>query len=101
MLRDNAPDLLYSTIYKEWLKEVDVIDPLTAKIVLNKPGPRWFRDNLALGHEKHQVILPKHIWESRDPKTWTNTPVSCWPRCGTCRYKIVPSAARRMIWGKR
>src|SRR5215216_898904 len=32
MLRDNAPDLLYSTIYKEWVKGVDAPDDLTAVI---------------------------------------------------------------------
>ncbi|MFN8619268.1 MAG: ABC transporter substrate-binding protein [Chloroflexota bacterium] len=101
MLRDNSPDLLYSTIYKEWLKEVDVIDPLTAKIVLNKPGPRWFRDNLALGHENHQVILPKHIWENQDPKTWQNTPIADGGPCGTGPYKIVQSTAQQMIADKR
>jgi len=101
MLRDNSPDLLYSSIYKEWLKEVDVVDPLTAKIVLNKPGPRFFRDNLALGHENHQVILPKHIWESQDPKTWTNTAVADGGPCGTGPYKIVSSTAQQMVADKR
>jgi peptide/nickel transport system substrate-binding protein len=101
MLRDNAPDLLYSSIYKEWLKEVDVVDPLTAKIVLNKPGPRFFRDNLALGHENHQVILPKHIWESQDPKTWPNTSIADGGPCGTGPYKIVSSTAQQMVADKR
>ena len=37
MLRDNSPDLAYSTIYKEWLKGVDTPDDLTA--VLNCTSP--------------------------------------------------------------
>ena len=38
MLRDNSPDLLYSAIYKEYLKDVTVVDPLTAQINLTKPA---------------------------------------------------------------
>jgi peptide/nickel transport system substrate-binding protein len=97
MLRDNSPDLLYSSIYKEFLKDVTVVDPLTAQINLNKPAPRFFRDNLALGHENHQVILPKHIWEGQDPKTFTNFDLAKnWP-CGTGPYHIVQSTAQQQI----
>ena len=101
MLRDSAPDLLYSSIYQEWLKEVTVVDPLTATIVLNKPGPRFFRDNLALGHENHQVILPKHIWESQDPKTWQNASVADGGPCGSGPYQVVSSTAQQMVADKR
>ena len=52
MLRDNAPELNYSFIYEEWLEGVECVDDLTVVITLNKPGPRWFQNNLALGHEK-------------------------------------------------
>ena len=56
-----------------------------------------FRDNLALGHENHQVILPKHIWEGQDPKTFTNYDLAKgWP-CGTGPYKIVSSTAQQMV----
>ena len=97
MLRDNAPDLTYSGTYKEYLKDVTVVDPLTAVINLTKPAPRFFRDNLALGHENHQVILPKHIWEGKDPKTFTNFDLAKgWP-CGTGPYKIVSSTAQQQI----
>jgi peptide/nickel transport system substrate-binding protein len=97
MLRDNSPDLLYSSVYKEYLKDVTVVDPLTAQINLTKPSPRFFRDNLALGHENHQVILPKHIWASQDPKTFKNFDVAKnWP-CGTGPYHIVQSTAQQQI----
>ena len=84
-------------IYKEYLKDVTVVDPLTAQINLTKPSPRFFRDNLALGHENHQVILPKHIWASQDPKTFKNFDVAKnWP-CGTGPYHIVQSTAQQQI----
>jgi len=101
MLRDNSPDLQYSTIYKEYLKNVDTPDDLTAVLNLNKPNPRFFQENLALGHENHQVILPEHIWKSQDPKTFTNFDLAKgWP-IGTGAYKLVASSARQMVFDRR
>lgn len=97
MLRDNAPDLDYSSIYAEWLDSVTVPDPLTAIIKLKKSGPRWFNRNLALGHENHQVIMPKHIWEGQDPVTFTNFDLAKgWP-VGSGPYKLVESSSRQQI----
>jgi peptide/nickel transport system substrate-binding protein len=101
MLRDNSPDLQYATIYKEYLKNVDTPDDLTAVLNLNKPNPRFFQENLALGHENHQVILPEHIWKSQDPKTFTNFDLAKgWP-VGTGAYKLVASSARQMVFDRR
>lgn len=101
MLRDNAPDLNYSYIYEEWLKSVDCPDDLTAVINLTKPGPRWFRNNLALGHENHQVILPAHIWADKDPKEFTNFDLDQgWP-IGTGAYKLVSTSAQQMVFERR
>ena len=101
MLRDSAPDLLYSTVYKEWLKNVDTPDELTAIINLTKPGPRFFQQNLALGHENHQVILPAHIWQGQDAKTFTNYDLEKgWP-IGTGAYKLVSSTAQQQVFDRR
>lgn len=100
MLRDNAPDLLYSTIYKEWLKGVDTPDDLTAVINLTKPGPRFFQLYLARGHENHQVILPAHVWQDKDPKTFTNFDIAKgWP-LGTGAYKMVSSTAQQQVFDR-
>jgi peptide/nickel transport system substrate-binding protein len=101
MLRDNAPDLMYSTIYQEYLKNVDTPDDLTAVINLNKPSPRFFQENLALGHENHQVILPAHIWQGQDPKTFTNFDLAKgWP-VGTGAYKLVASSPQQQVYDRR
>jgi peptide/nickel transport system substrate-binding protein len=101
MLRDNSPDLLYSTIYKEWLKNVETPDELTAILNLNKPGPRFFQLYLALGHENHHVILPAHIWQDKDPKTFTNFDLQKgWP-VGTGAYKMVASSAQQQVFDRR
>jgi peptide/nickel transport system substrate-binding protein len=101
-LRDvDDPSITYSAIYEEWLQEVEVVDPLTAIIRLTKPGPRWFRDNLALGHENHQVILPRHIWEGQDFREFTFYDLEQgWP-CGTGPYRIVSSSSLQMIADRR
>jgi peptide/nickel transport system substrate-binding protein len=101
MLRDNAPDLMYSTVYKEWLKNVDTPDDLTAVLNLNKPNPRFFEENLARGWENHQVIMPMHIWQGQDPKTFTNFDLAKgWP-IGTGAYKLVASSAQQMVYDRR
>jgi peptide/nickel transport system substrate-binding protein len=101
MLRDNAPELSYSFIYSDWLQGVECVDELTPVITLTRPGPRWFRDNLALGHENHQVMLPAHIWEDKDPKEFTNFDLEQgWP-IGTGPYKLVSSSAQQMVFERR
>lgn len=113
MLRDNSPDLQYSSIFEEWIDDVEVIDPLTSVIKLTKAGPRWMRDNLALGHENHIVMLPKHIWEDKVPSdvldedgnlveaAWSNFDLASGHPCGTGPYQLVASSARQMIADKR
>ncbi len=109
MLGANVPDLGYSSVMKEWVKGVDcAADDLTATINLNKSGPRWMRDNLALGHENHLVMLPEHVWKTQDPKTFSNFDLAKgWP-LGTGAYKLVSSSEQQMVmdrhsdwWGKK
>ena len=76
-------------------------DAQTAIINLNKPGPRFFQLNLALGHENHQVILPAHIWKGQDPKTFTNFDLAKgWP-IGTGAYKMIASSAQQQVFDRR
>jgi peptide/nickel transport system substrate-binding protein len=101
MLRDNAPVLNYSTIYKTWLQQVEIVDDLNAILHLTKPGPRFFQYNLGLGHENHQVILPEHIWGDKDPKTFSNFDLAKgWP-IGTGAYKLVTSTPQQQIYQRR
>lgn len=109
MLGANAPDLSYSSVMKEWVKGVDcAADDLTATINLSKSGPRWMRDNLALGHENHLVMVPEHVWKTQDPKTFSNFDLAKgWP-LGTGAYKLVSTSEQQMVmdrrsdwWGKK
>ena len=50
-----------------------------------------------LGHENHYTILPKHIFEGQDIKTFKNFDVAKgWP-CTTGAYKLVSATAQQVI----
>ena len=78
-----------------------VADPLNVTINFNKAAPRFVRDFLALGHENHYPILPKHIWEGQDIATFTNYDLAKgWP-VGTGAYKLVSTTNQQEIFDRR
>ncbi len=100
-VRDAPPEIRGSASFHEYIKSVDASDPLTAVIHFTKPAPRFVRDYLALGHENHYPILPKHIWEGKDIKTFTNYDLAAgWP-IGTGPYKLVSSTNLQEIFDRR
>jgi peptide/nickel transport system substrate-binding protein len=101
MLKAAAPDLLFSGAIAEWVKSAEIVDPLTVKITLTKPGPRWAQDFLATGQSTRLVVVPKHIWEGQDPKTFTNFDLAKgWP-VGTGPFKLVKSDASSLFFDLR
>ena len=101
MLRDNAPDLLYSSIYKEWLKGVDTPDAQTAVINLNKPGPPLLPALPGAGAREPPGDAAAHIWKDKDPKTFTNFDLAKgWP-LGTGAYKMIASSAQQQVFDRR
>jgi len=101
LLKATAPDLVFSSAIKEWVDSVTVVDPLTVKIKLTKPGPRWPQDFLATGQSTRFVVLPKHIWEGKDPKTFGFFDLAKgWP-VGTGPYRLVKSDANSLIFDRR
>ncbi|MFN2167868.1 MAG: ABC transporter substrate-binding protein, partial [Anaerolineae bacterium] len=70
MLRDAPAEVALASAIKDWVKEATVVDPLTAKITLNKPGPRWAVEYLATGQVGRLVVVPEHIWQGQDPLTF-------------------------------
>ena len=101
MLKGAAPDLLFSSAINEWVASATVIDPLTVVVKLNKPGPRWAADFLATGQSTRFVVVPKHIWEGQDPKTFTNLDIAKgWP-VGTGPFKLVKADASSLAYDLR
>jgi len=99
-LRDAPPEINGSSDYKEYVKDVDATDPLTAVIHFTKPAPRWVRDHLALGHENHYPILPKHIWQGQDIKGFTNYDLAKGLPMGTGAYKLVSSTSQQEVFDR-
>lgn len=101
MLRQAAPKMLLSSVVVEWVKSATAVDPLTISIKLNKPGPRWAADFLATGQSTRFVVVPKHIWEGKDPLTFKNLDIAQgWP-VGTGPFKLVEVSPRAVIFDRR
>jgi peptide/nickel transport system substrate-binding protein len=101
MLKDNAPALTYSTDMENWVEEAIVIDSLTARIKLTAPNPRfvfsYFTSNFGIG----VPIIPKHVWEDKDPNTFQNFDAEeGWP-VFTGPYRLVVSTPQQRIWDLR
>jgi peptide/nickel transport system substrate-binding protein len=101
MLKGAAPDLLFSSQIAEWVASATVTDPLTVVVKLTKPGPRWAADFLATGQSTRFVVVPKHIWDGKDPKTFNNFDLGQdWP-VGTGPYKLVKADASSLFYDLR
>ncbi|WP_293859539.1 ABC transporter substrate-binding protein [uncultured Alsobacter sp.] len=101
MLRGAAPDLVMSAAIKEWVASEEAVDPRTVRIKLTKPGPRWAQDFLATGQAARFVVVPKHIWQGQDPKTFGFFDVAKgWP-VGTGPYKLVKADSGSLVYDRR
>ncbi|MBS7706914.1 ABC transporter substrate-binding protein [Chelatococcus asaccharovorans] len=101
MLKGAAPELLFSSAIAEWVDSAKAVDPLTVAIKLKKPGPRWAADFLATGQSTRFVVVPKHIWEGKDPKTFNNFDLAKGLPMGTGPYKLVKSDASSLFFDRR
>jgi peptide/nickel transport system substrate-binding protein len=101
MLRDAPAEVALASAIKDWVKEATVVDPLTAKITLNKPGPRWAVEYLATGQVGRLVIVPEHIWQGQDPLTFEFFDLEQgWP-VGTGPYKVVKTGDDSIVYDRR
>ncbi|MBI1773963.1 MAG: ABC transporter substrate-binding protein [Proteobacteria bacterium] len=101
MLKAAAPELVLSSAIKEWVAKAETADPLTLKITLSKPGPRWVQDFLAQGQATRFVVVPKHIWKDQNAKTFGFFDLAKgWP-VGTGPYRLVKSDSASVIFDRR
>ena len=99
-LKANAPAMVMSGPIKEWVESASAPDARTVKIRLTKPGPRWASDTLATGQTTRFIVLPKHVWEGQDVKTFGfYDPAKGWP-LGTGPYKVVRSDSNAIIFDR-
>lgn len=69
MLIDNAPLLRNSAELKAWVKEVTLVDDLTAKITFNDPRPRFWFTHLAAKFGTGIWWVPEHIYSEVEDVT--------------------------------
>ena len=101
MLKDNAPQLMYSTDMATWVEEAVALDDLTARIVLKAPNPRFLSSYFVHSGDQGVPIVPKHIWEGQDPENFKNFDLAKgWPVL-TGPYQIAVSEPAQRIWDLR
>jgi|SwirhirootsSR3_FD_contig_31_24018628_length_2266_multi_8_in_0_out_0_1 peptide/nickel transport system substrate-binding protein len=61
-----------SATVNEWVKSTKKIDDKTVEFTLNKANPRFQLDYWAVKIWGGWNIVPKHIWEGKDPLTFKN-----------------------------
>ena len=101
MLKDNAPNLLWSFDMRRWLKEATAPDDHTVKLTFNDPNPRFMIQFLQWHQDQGFAIVPEHIWKGQDPTTFTNFDLDKgWP-ITTGPWKLVLSEPTQKIWERR
>ena len=101
MLKAHAPELLFSTDMETWVDEVRVEDELTAHIVLKEPNPRFVFSYFTFNFGNGIHIVPKHIWQDKDPTTFTNLDAAKgWPVVSG-PYTLALSVAEQRVWDLR
>ncbi len=101
MLKENAPVLLFSTDMQTWVEEAVALDDLTARITLTGSNPRFIFTYFTHNFDNGVPIMPKHIWEGKDPETFTNFDMKKgWPVV-TGPYRLVVSSPQQRIWDVR
>ena len=99
MLKAN-PKLMYSGEMSLWVKSVKAADPHTVVIELNKPNPRFLVDYFGVRIWETVLIVPKHIWESEDPNTFSNFDLERGLPLGTGPYKLVRSTETETVFDR-
>ncbi len=81
MLKENSANLgNWGGNAKTWVKDIVAVDPLTVKITLTATNPSYVTNMFGARVYWTNQIVPKHIWEGKDPATFTNyDPAQGWP----------------------
>jgi len=101
MLRASAPELSFSVDMQTWVREAVAEDDLTAHLTLTAPNPRFVFTYFTHNFDNGVPIVPRHIWEGRDPGAFANFDLKRgWPVVSG-PYRLVLSAPAQRIWDRR
>jgi peptide/nickel transport system substrate-binding protein len=94
------PTLIFAGAIASEVAEATVVDPLTARVTLNAPNPRFVYDNFSVRIWGGVRIVPKHVWEGQDPNTFTNFDLAKgWP-VWTGPYKLVKASPTEFVFDR-
>jgi peptide/nickel transport system substrate-binding protein len=83
------------------VSSAQAVDDRTVQVNLTQPAPRFHWDYLTFRADVGIPIVPQHIWEGKDPSSFTNFDLSKgWP-IGTGPYKLVSEDVQQRIWDVR
>ena len=101
LLKDQTQTLNEAANIQQWVKKVEKVDSLTVKFTLKRPNPRFQLDYFSVRVWGNVVILPQHVWENKDPFTFTNFDLNQdWP-LGTGPYRFVKANENEFIYDRR
>jgi peptide/nickel transport system substrate-binding protein len=86
--------------FQKWVDSVDCVDDYTVQVNYTDTNPRFYQ-RLMVGHENHFVIVPKHIFETKDVETFTNLDLGQGYPMGSGPYKLVLVTAQQAIYDRR
>jgi peptide/nickel transport system substrate-binding protein len=100
LLDDETVTLNEAANTQQWVESVEKIDDLTVQFNLKAPNPRFQLDYFSVRIWGNNNILPKHVFEGKDPFTFTNyDPEQGWP-LGTGPYKLVSASPTNFVWDR-
>jgi peptide/nickel transport system substrate-binding protein len=70
-LRDLGNEVRLGGIYQTFVKEAQVIDDLTVKIIFNTAAPRFHDEVIVAKGDSATFIVPKHVWENENWAEYT------------------------------
>jgi peptide/nickel transport system substrate-binding protein len=102
MLKDNSAALgVWGSAASTWIKSVEAVDARTVKFALTSTNPSFVVNTFGARVWRVNQIVPKHIWEGKDPATFTNYDLEAgWP-VTTSPYQLVSSNNQETIWDLR
>jgi peptide/nickel transport system substrate-binding protein len=92
-LKEAPPGI--GVVVKTWVEDVYKEDDYTAVIKLKGPNPRFHYQFLVIIYSAPIAILPKHVWEGKDPMTFKFYPPVC---IGPYNLKAVDSGGAWFLW---
>ena len=99
LIIDN-PSSAFHFRLKGAVESVEAPDDYTVKLNLTRPDQRIFFILFQENSEEQLPVLPKHIWEGKDPETFENVDIAQgWP-VGTGAFKLVKAAPEALIFDR-